>query len=391
MNILFLDQSGQLGGAELCLSDLAAYYRDTCLVCTFAPGPFPQRLSQQQIAVDVLANRSLNFQKQSGLEQAVKSLRQLWPLISQVVRLSADYDCLYANTQKALVVGAIASLLSRKPLIYHLHDIISLDHFSSLSRRIIVTLANRASLVIANSKASQSAFIESGGRAELTQVVYNGFDMGEHSPKSHRGSGRARSQLRDQLGLTDRFVVGHFSRLSPWKGQHVLIEALQHCPPQVTAILVGDALFGENEYAVQLRQQIERLGLGDHVKFLGFRSDIPALMSACDLVAHTSVTAEPFGRVIVEGMLAERPVVAAAAGGALEIIEPGKTGWLTAPGDADELARAIAIACEQPELRGAIAHRAYIDARQRFDLKSINNQLDNLISTALHVGGKENM
>ena len=78
-------------------------------------------------------------------------------------------------------------------------------------------------------------------------------------------------------------------------------------------LLVGDALFGEYEYLEQLHHQVKRLGLGDRVHFLGFRSDIPQLMSLCDLIAHTSTAPEPFGRVIVEGMLCGKPVVAAAA------------------------------------------------------------------------------
>jgi len=378
MKILFLDQSGQLGGAELCLADLAAHYRDTCRVCTFAPGPFPQRLSQQKIAVDVLAEKSLNFQKQGGLGQAVKSIKQLWPLIAQVSRLSSHYDCIYANTQKALVVGAIASFFSRRPLVYHLHDIISAEHFSALSRRIIITFANRAALVIANSQASRAAFVGAGGQAALAQVVYNGFN-----PDDYCRSDQSRSQIRAKLGLSDQFVVGHFSRLSPWKGQHVLLDALAHCPPQVCAILVGDALFGEEDYAAQLRRQAEELGLGERVKFLGFRPDIPELMSACDLIAHTSTAAEPFGRVIVEGMLSDRPVVAAAAGGALEIIEPEQTGWLAPPGDSDKLADIIAMAYHHPELASEIARRGQAAAQSKFGITSVNAQIDKLLKVSI--------
>lgn len=378
MRILFVDQSGELGGAELSLLDLAQHHRESCLVCTFSPGPFPQRLSQQRIAVEVLDQKPLNFQRQGGLAQAVKSLGQLWPLISHVSRLSSQYDCIYANTQKALVVGAIASFLGRKPLVYHLRDIISAEHFSALSRRAIITFANRASLVIANSKASQSAFIAAGGQAERSSVVYNGFDL-----DAHRGSGQARLPIRSNLGLAEQFVVGHFSRLSPWKGQHVLIDALPHCPPQVTAIFIGDALFGESDYAAQLHRQVETLGLAGRVKFLGFRSDIPELMSACDLIAHTSTAAEPFGRVIVEGMLSDRPVVAAAAGGALEIIEPGETGWLSPPGDSAKLAEIITTACRDPELAREIARQAQIAAQERFSLASTNAQIDALLKVSI--------
>ncbi|KPQ36252.1 MAG: Glycosyltransferase [Phormidesmis priestleyi Ana] len=382
MKILFLDQSGQLGGAELCLIGLAKHYGNDCLVGLFAPGPFSQQLAAQQIPVEVLAAQPLNFQKQSGTLQAMKSLGQLWPLVQRVSRLSREYDCIYANTQKALVVGAIASRLSGKPLVYHLHDIISSEHFSRFGQQVIVTLANQAALVIANSLASQSAFIAAGGRAEITEVVYNGFDLAKYSA-GEMAIAPPHSLKYDRLGAGDGFVVGHFSRLSPWKGQHVLIDALQHCPPQIKIVLVGSALFGEESYVQQLHTQIERLGLGDRVQFLGFRADIPAIMSACDLIAHTSTAAEPFGRVIVEGMLCDRPVVAAAAGGAVEIVRHSQTGWLTPPGDARKLAEIITTVYEQPERAKAIAQRGQQEAQKRFDLKTINPQIDTLLSAVV--------
>ncbi|MGB3572527.1 MAG: glycosyltransferase [Phormidesmis sp.] len=422
MKILFLDQSGQLGGAELCLADIAQYFskscgescdesrgenrgkkadknsNETCLVGVFESGDFPAYLRQRGIPVSVLATQPLQVRKQSGLLTGVKSLNRLIPLIKTVVQLSHTYDLIYANTQKALVVGAIASYFSRTPLVYHLHDIVSPEHFSRLNRQIIVTLANQAALVIANSEASRSAFLAAGGRAERIHVVYNGFDLGRYKTVA-----RSRSKLRAELDLADKFVVGHFSRLSPWKGQHVLIEALQYCSSEVIVIFVGSDLFGESDYVQQLKQQIEELGLGDRIKFLGFRSDIPELMSACDLIAHTSTAAEPFGRVIVEGMLCDRPVVAAAAGGALEIIEHGQsehgqsehgqsehdqsehdqTGWLTPPGDAAKLAEAIQAVCTDPQAAGAIARRGQQRAQQRFGLKETHAQINRLIKTAI--------
>src|SRR4028119_2423914 len=319
MKILFLDQSGKPGGAELCLIDIAKPYRDSCLVGLFVDGSFRQLLEQQQIPVEVLATEAIKVRKESSLTQSLSSVTALLPLIARVVQLSQNYDLIYANTQKALVVGALASFLGRRPLVYHLHDILSTDHFSRTNRRLAVTLANRfASLVIANSKASQAAFLEAGGRSGITHVVYNGFE-----PEVYQSDPSNIRQLKKQLELDGRFIVGHFSRLSPWKGQHILIEALAHCPEDVTAILVGDALFGEQDYAQQLHKQVAELGLEQRVRFLGFRSDIPQLMAVCDLVAHTSTAPEPFGRVIVEAMLSGTPVVATSSGGAIELVEPG--------------------------------------------------------------------
>jgi glycosyltransferase involved in cell wall biosynthesis len=379
VKILFLDQSGKPGGAELCLIDIAKPYRDNCLVGLFADGSFRHLLEQQQIPVQVLTTQAIQVRKESSLAQGLGSLSQLLPLIARVVQLSHNYDLIYANTQKALVVGALASFLSRRPLVYHLHDILSTDHFSRTNRRLAVTLANRfASLVIANSKASQAAFLEAGGRSDLTHVVYNGFE-----PEGYQSDQSNISQLKKELELDGRFIVGHFSRLSPWKGQHVLIEALAHCPEDVTAMLVGDALFGEQEYVQQLHQRVAELGLEQRVRFLGFRSNIPALMAVCDLVAHTSTAPEPFGRVIVEAMLCGRPVVAAQSGGAVELVEPGINGFLVPPGEPQQLAEVITTCRNQPEQTAATAQSARETASQRFHLTNTNQQIAQLLYRVL--------
>ncbi|PHJ63864.1 glycosyl transferase family 1 [Nostoc linckia z18] len=376
MKILFLDQSGKPGGAELCLIDIAKPYGQNALVGLFADGSFKQLLQQNNIPVEVLRNEAIAVRKESGFIQGLNSFRQLIPLIIKVIKKARKYDLIYANTQKALVVGAIASFFSRRPLVYHLHDILSTEHFSQTNLRIAVNLANRfASLVIANSQASQTAFIKAGGRQDIIEVVYNGFEL-----KNYQTNEYDIKKLQQNLELQGKFVVGHFSRLAPWKGQHILIDALAQCPPQVTAILVGDALFGEQNYVQQLHEQVAKLGLENRVKFLGFRSDIPQLMAACDLVAHTSTSPEPFGRVIVEAMLCEKPVIAAKAGGAMELIEHGLNGFLVTPGEPQELAQMIITCLQETEITATIAKNARITASQRFDVATINQQIAQLLS-----------
>lgn len=379
MKILFLDQSGKPGGAELFLLDIAKAYRDRCLVCLFTDGPFREFLQQQNIPVRVLINQGIRVRKESSWLEGVKSLQQLIPLSITVAKLSREYDLIYANTQKALVVGALASLISRRPLIFHLHDILSLEHFSPANRRLAVTLANRcAKRVIATSQATRDAFIEAGGRPEIVSVLYNGFD-----PQLYETNGHGADQLRQQLGLEGRFVVGHFSRLSPWKGQHVLVEALMNCPADVTALFVGDALYGEQDYVQQLQQQVTDLKLQNRVCFLGFQSNVVPLMQTCNVVAHTSTSPEPFGRVIVEAMLCGRPVIASQAGGAVELIESGSNGWLVPPEKPDLLANAIAHCYYYPEESHALAERAQREARQRFHLDVIHQQLAQILGSGI--------
>ncbi len=375
MKILFLDQSGQPGGAELCLIEIAKPYRDRCLVALFSDGPFRQLLEEHHIPVQVMAAKPLTIRKDSSWIKGIGSLGQLLPLVLQVAQLSREFDLIYANTQKALVVGALASLLSNRPLVYHLHDILSADHFSRTNCKVAVNLANRcATWVIATSEAAKTAFINSGGNPEIVKVIYNGFD-----PAAYQCDRSYVEQIRQELDLPGRFIVGHFSRLSPWKGQHVLLSALQFCSPHVAAIFVGEALYGEQDYAQQLQQQVEDMGLQNRVRFLGFRPDVVPLMHACDAIAHTSTSPEPFGRVIVEAMLCGRPIIAAHAGGTTELMEPTIASWLVMPNDPIKLAAVINLYHQQQRWVRAIAQQAQTQASQRFHRDTINHQIDQLL------------
>lgn len=375
MKVLFLDQSGQLGGAELSLTDVAKHFRDQGLVYLFEDGPFATKLTAERVPCKVLQRPRLSISKDSGLLKGLLSIRQLLPLVGEVAKTAQTYDLIYANTQKALVVGAIASILARKPLVYHLRDILSAEHFSQMNRRVAITLANTcATLVIANSQATRQAFIEAGGNSQRIKVVYNGF-----APEKYQSQPPLRTALQLQHNIQEGFWIGHFSRFSPWKGQHVLVDALQYLGEEVQVLLVGKALFGEDNYVQFLQAKMQDYGLQDRVHFLGFRSDIPALMASCDLVAHTSTSPEPFGRVIIEAMLAGCPVVAAKAGGATELIEHGKTGWLCPPNNPQKLAHMIGECQRQPQLRQQIADQARVQASQTFSLEHTNQTISGLL------------
>jgi glycosyltransferase involved in cell wall biosynthesis len=379
--VLFLDHAGVLGGANLVLLDIARHYVHSGKVLLFANGPFRERLERAGIAVEVLlAPRAV-----SGISREDNGMRDLraapgvLKLTWRVARLARDYDVIYANSQKALVIGALAGKLVGKPVIWHLHDMLVAEHFSQKRRLLAVTLANRMVVrVIANSRASAAALVGSGGRSERVCVVYNGIDPDPFEPAEPTEI----HDLRKELGLTKGKTVGAFSRLAPWKGQHVLLEALVHLPG-VHALLAGEALFGEDAYAKALRERAEVLGVAGRVHFLGFRKDIPRLMQVSDVVAHTSVAPEPFGRVIVEGMLARRPVVATRAGGALEIIEDGVNGILVPPGKAKALAGALDSLLADPARGSILAEEGRAAALRRFSLQAMLEGIEEQLQRAL--------
>jgi glycosyltransferase involved in cell wall biosynthesis len=141
--------------------------------------------------------------------------------------------------------------------------------------------------------------------------------------------------------------------------------------PGVHGLFVGDALFGEQDYVAQVRSQARALGIEGRVHFLGFRSDIPRLMRAVDVVLHTAEAPEPFGRVLVEAMLARRPVVAGRAGGAVEIVVEGETGLLVTPGDVEGYAAAVRALLADPERRADFGAAGAERAAREFSLDAM--------------------
>jgi glycosyltransferase involved in cell wall biosynthesis len=164
------------------------------------------------------------------------------------------------------------------------------------------------------------------------------------------------NEVRLTYGLpTGRPVIGTFGSIAQWKGQLDLVHAidrLRSANESAVAVIVGAGV--GDEYEGQVRDEVNRLDLSDHVFFTGHLQDIWPLMRSVDIVAVPS-HAEGFGRVVVEGMGAGKPVVASATGGIVDIIQDGENGLLTPPGDALTLAETLARALHDPKLRSRLA------------------------------------
>jgi len=333
--IVFLHHTAIIGGAELHLLAVARHFRETSTVVLFADGPFRQALETAGVRVRVFpskwAARGVRHQHPSFSAANIASVVRLAWLTARAAR---DADLIYANSPKALLVARVARLVRRKPVLWFLHDMLDETHFSPRAIRLLVTTANRtAARILANSKATAAAFVSAGGRGDLVRVVYDGFDAAPFTDNSVDIGA-----LRAQLGWDGSRVLGVFSRITRWKGQDVVLRALVNVPSMV-AVFVGAE--EDPAYANELRLLARELAVADRVRFLGFRKDVPRLMRVFDCIAHVSIDPEPFGRVVVEGMLAGRPVIATRAGGVPEIIEDGVSGILITPGSPEELAEAL--------------------------------------------------
>lgn len=377
--ILFIDQTGQIGGAELCLADIAGHYGHRARVVLFAEGPFEALLRERGVAVEVLpmGGGLSGVTKQAGKRRLLAGFPALASHVLALRRCRRDAELLYLNTAKALLQGTAANLLPRRPCVFHLHDLWDREHFSGTNIRLLVAAANRVDAVIANSRATAETFRAAGGRAPV-HVIPNGFDPGvfDAVPPARV------EELRREGNPEGRVVAAIFGRLARWKGQDVLLRAAERIP-DLAVWVVGEALFTEDDRAYAAELHSLARDAGGRVRFLGFRRDVPALMRAADIVVHASRAAEPFGRVLVEGMLCGRPVVASSAGGPRDIVEDGGTGLLVPPGDSAALTAALERLVLSPALRKDMGRRGRERAETLYALPSILRKTDEVMASVM--------
>ena len=165
--------------------------------------------------------------------------------------------------------------------------------------------------------------------------------------------------LEDNQIPADKPLITLIGRLTNWKGQKLLINALNkikdmdfHC------LLIGDDQ-GRVKYSDELHDMIKQYGMEDRYTFIRNVTDVPAAMLVSDVVLSTSIEPEAFGRIAIEGQAMGRVVVASDIGGSKETVIDGVTGKLFKSGNADDLANAIkwalSLSSEEREKIGAEA------------------------------------
>ena len=201
----------------------------------------------------------------------------------------------------------------------------------------------RGDIVIANSHyIADHVKAVHGVPDERIVTIQRGVDL--HAFDAHKIDPAERAAMRAQYTTPEKRLAILPGRLTDWKGQGVLIEALGRLPSDLLEschfALIGDAQ-GRDGYVEDLKTAIDTYNLDELVSLSGHCSNMPVLYSACDLVLSPSKRPEAFGRVAVEAQAMGKPVIASDHGGQRETVKHKETGWLVPPDDPDGLAQAI--------------------------------------------------
>ncbi|MCC7062346.1 MAG: glycosyltransferase family 4 protein [Planctomycetes bacterium] len=351
--ILFCSHVVEWGGAETVLADLlGALDRSRFaphLACP-AAGPLPDRARALGVPVHALSLRGGSaFTKLCSLPRAARELRHIAREIGAPL--------VYANS----MIAGYAAVLAQGPqlaCLWHLHIV--------TQSRVARFALRRSRAVITPSRAGALAVDARMAASKRLTIVPNGVAEAFFTARS--------TGLREALGLPPGTgLVGMFGRLDPHKGHEVLLRAMARLPDSAHAVIVGGEAFADSlarvrGYPERLRAVAAQGGLEPRVHFLGHRDDIAALMSQCDVVAVPSTALESAPRAVAEAQAAGRAVVGSRIGGIPELIEPGVTGLLCAPGDEHELAESIGSLLADEALRRRLGTAARAHAERHYTL-----------------------
>jgi glycosyltransferase involved in cell wall biosynthesis len=385
VKIVYLNPGGRLGGAETSLRELLASVRaaepgwELWLVLG-EDGPLAD--IARELGVNVVVKPfppALARLGDTGRWGALVGLLRAAAATERYARSLAQWlakiepDIMHTNGFKMHLLGAWTRP-RRTELIWHIHDYVS---SRQLMRRLLWPFRRSCAAAIVNSK-SVARDLEQVLPAVRIVPIYNAIDLRRFSPEGNRLDLDAQAGLAPAEPGTVRIgLVGTFAR---WKGHKVFLEALARlrAGAPVRGYIIGGPIYqtdGSQWSELELRQEVDRLGLTGKVGFTGFLEDPPAAMRALDIVVHASTQPEPFGMVIIEGMACGKPVIASQAGGASELFQDGENALGHAPGDVAALEQQMLRLIGSEDLRHRLGQAGRLTVEHRFEGSRLARQL----------------
>jgi len=267
------------------------------------------------------------------------------------------FDIVHTHSSKAGIVGRIAARLAGVPHIVHtVHGWGFHEHMHPAVRTFYVGLEKfmqpRTRPLVSVSDRTTSVGLDAGiGTPEDYRLIRSGIPLTRFGPDEGRGA-----EVRGRLGISPgAIVVGSVGRLSLQKNPMGFVDvadALLKLHPAAQFVYVGDGPLRE-----EVESAIAKLGIGDNLRLLGLRADVPDLLRAMDVFILTSLW-EGLPRVVLQALATGLPVVAFDTAGIREAVHEGVNGHTVELGDIDRMVRHLNRILSDDALRGRMAEAA---------------------------------
>jgi glycosyltransferase involved in cell wall biosynthesis len=285
-------------------------------------------------------------------------------------------DVVHSHMVHANLMARVLRLFIRVPaLVSTIHNINEGGRARMLAYRLSNGLVDHMTIV---SEAAADRFVSDGiVPRRLLTVIPNGVDV----DLFRNVSSRARETIRESLGPGQVFIwlaVGRFEVAKDYPNMLQAFAMVRDREPRAVLLLVGRGSLQHEAEAL-----VREIGLGDSVRFLGVRHDVPEVMSAADAYVMSSAW-EGMPMVLLEAAAAGLPIVATRVGGNHEVVQEGETGFLVPPRDAEALAktmiRMMELSSDQRRAMGALARE---HVRTEYGLERVAEQWESLYRQVL--------
>lgn len=292
--------------------------------------------------------------------------KYLNPLINvmQAYRLLKQTKCdvIHSHGYRSNIIGICLAKILRLPSIATCHGYISTDGNLRVYNFLDRLMMRFSSKIIAVSGALKQDLLKSGIQEKRVITIENAVQANY----TRQAFIAKRAEKRALLGIHhDEFIVGYVGRLSTEKGVNHLIDAI--CSLRKTGTAARALIIGDGPQRNELERMAQRNGLGDHILFTGFQSDIPSWLPSLDIFVLPSLT-EGTPMALLEAMAAGVPVVASRVGGVPKLIAHGINGYLFDAGNSVELAGLLSNLLKKPDIGNAMAEEALRVVDKRYAL-----------------------
>jgi sugar transferase (PEP-CTERM/EpsH1 system associated) len=357
VRVVHLVSSLNIGGLEMVVLSLARYRDparfDVRVLCLQERGALAPRLEALGVPVE-----SLDCPDLARGRTVVRLTRRLRALRPHVV---------HTHNPNPHVFGSVAAWSAGVPVLVHTkHGRNYPDQFRAVLMNRLATCLSNCIVPVSEDAARVARDVERVPRGKVI-VIRNGIDLD-----------RFPAACRPPTAVATRAI--HVARLHPIKDQATLLRATRQvvdAEPRFRLDIVGDG-----PTAAELHALREGLGLGSHVRFLGFRDDVASLLAAADFFVLSSVT-EGISLTLLEAMATGLPIVATDVGGNREVVANGRTGLLVPARSCGALAEAMLQLVHNPETTRQMGVAARQRVEQEFDLRRVVARYEQLYLTLL--------
>ena len=312
-------------------------------------------------------------------------LRLLVTAAADVRRLGAlmskhSVQLCYSNSS-AVISGSIAARVYRVPHVWHVREIVAEPAFVGRALKWLINNLSTDIIVV-----SDAVRVWLAPSRRPVDVIYHGLDDPIVDPAT-------RSRLRSEL-VNGRSgpLVGWVSRISTWKGHDTFVSMAELAAerfPQATFVLAGGPVPGLETLASALNDRINQSPYRDRIRYVGFRSDGPALVAALDVLVACPSRPDPFPRVVQEAMWQGVPVLATATGGLPELVSDGITGGLVHESGAVPLADRLGRMLDDPDGLARMGRASRKLAEERYNMPQYVHRLEAIFDRALSAPARQ--